>query len=79
MEINMNQRIQELAIQARDYALGIMVKITDKEQALKAYSESYDSKFAELIVNECGEVAFCNFHVSGVELAELMKEHFGVE
>ena len=36
-------------------------------------------KFAELVVNECAEVAHCNFHVSGIELGKLMKEHFGVE
>ena len=36
-------------------------------------------KFAELIVRECVEVAFCNFHVSGGDLGNLLKEHFGVE
>jgi hypothetical protein len=33
-----------------------MIKITDKEQALKVYSESYDTKFAELIVQDCMDV-----------------------
>jgi hypothetical protein len=36
-------------------------------------------KFAELIVKECAEVAHCNFHVDGVTLGNIMKEHFGVE
>ena len=49
----MNERIKELAEQAKKYALDAMIKITDKEQALKVYSESYDTKFAELIVKEC--------------------------
>ena len=49
----MNERIKELAEQAKKYALDAMIKITDKEQALKVYSESYDTKFAELIVAEC--------------------------
>jgi hypothetical protein len=49
----MNERIKELAEQAKKYALDAMIKITDKEQALKVYSETYDTKFAELIVGEC--------------------------
>ena len=49
----MNERIRELAEQAKKYALDAMIKITDKEQALKVYSETYDTKFAELIVQEC--------------------------
>jgi hypothetical protein len=48
----MNERIRELAEQAKKYALDAMIKITDKEQALKVYSESYDTKFAELIVRK---------------------------
>ena len=51
----MNERIQQLAEQAKKYSLDAMIKITDKEQALKVYSESYDTKFAELIVQECYE------------------------
>ena len=46
----MNERIRQLAEQAKKYALDAMIKITDKEQALKVYSESYDTKFAELII-----------------------------
>ena len=49
----MNERIKELAEQAKKHALDTMIKISDKEQALKVYSESYDTKFAELIVREC--------------------------
>jgi len=49
----MNERIKELAEQAKKYSLDVMIKITDREQALKVYSESYDTKFAELIVREC--------------------------
>jgi phage gp46-like protein len=52
----MNERIKELAEQAKKYALDAMIKITDKEQALKVYSESYDTKFAELIVRDCMDV-----------------------
>jgi hypothetical protein len=49
----MNQRIQEIAEQAKKHALDTMIKIADKQEALKIYSESYDRKFAELIIDEC--------------------------
>ena len=49
----MNGRIDELAKQAKKYAFDAMIKITDKEQALKVYSESYDVKFAQLIGQQC--------------------------
>jgi hypothetical protein len=49
----MNERIKELAEQAKKHSLDAMIKITDQEQALKVYSESYDTKFAQLIVAEC--------------------------
>lgn len=49
----MNEKIKQLAEQAKKYALDAMIKITDREQALKVYSESYDTKFAQLIVREC--------------------------
>jgi hypothetical protein len=37
------------------------------------------AKFAELIVQECAEVAHCNFHVDGLTLGGIMKKHCGVE
>jgi hypothetical protein len=52
----MNERINELAEQAKKHALDAMIKITDREQALKVYSESYDTKFAEMIVKETMQV-----------------------
>jgi hypothetical protein len=74
----MNERIKELAEQAKKYALDAMIKITDKEQALKVYSESYDTKFAELIVRECMKVS--NRSLSKYELpSDKIAEHFGVE
>jgi hypothetical protein len=35
--------------------------------------------FAELIIRECCEVAHCNFHVDGLTLGGILKEHFGVK
>ena len=52
----MNERIRLLAEQAKKYALDAMIKITDKEQALKVYSETYDTKFAELILIEVTDI-----------------------
>ena len=60
---------------------GLNTKIA--ELALKAIDQKYNffsrEKFAELIIDECGEVAACNSHVSGYELKLLFKEHFGIE
>jgi len=59
----MNERIKQLA-----------------EQAGFAYEPSETlQKFAKLIVKECAEVAHCNFHVDGLTLGNILKEHFGVE
>ena len=47
-----------------------------------ADEETYEfdrEKFAELIVRECCEVAHCNFHVDGLTLGNILREHFGVE
>jgi hypothetical protein len=68
----MNERIKQLAEQAKKYALDAMIKITDKEQALKVYSETYDTKFAELIVRECA--LQCNHN----DDMDRILEHFGV-
>jgi hypothetical protein len=67
----MNERIKELAEQAnpnftKSYVVGPW------------YAEDIE-KFAELIVRECAEVAHCNFHVDGLTLGNILKEHFGVE
>jgi hypothetical protein len=79
----MNELIKQLAEQAKKYALDAMIKITDKEQALKVYSESYDTKFAELIIEEC-KLAFWSESCRVSDLAYLeyssnckkIQEHF---
>lgn len=88
----MNERIRQLAEQAKKYALDAMVKITDKEQALKVYSETYDTKFAELIVQEC--VSISEQYDEGLSendaecftcrkvaytISDRIQKHFGVE
>ena len=77
----MNERIRLLAEQAKKYALDAMIKITDKEQALKVYSESYDTKFAELIVRECADLFHLTFTDEQYQrrIDNTIKKHFGVE
>ena len=52
----MNERIQELAVQARNYALDekrIYERMHNTEQCMEEYREVYNEKFAELIVGKC--------------------------
>ena len=68
----MNECIAKLANQS-----GFDVDSTGK---FGNYSEMHRlEKFAELIVKECCEVTHCNFHVDGLTLGGILKEHFGVE
>ena len=86
----MNERIEKLSKEAQLYALDAMIKITDKEQALKVYSETYNTTFAELIVREC--IGICEkdgqwYTNTGwlaeageaMSLSDQIKKHFGVE
>jgi hypothetical protein len=68
----MNERIKQLAQKAYED----VIKNTPSFLVTK---ELYEQKFAELIVRECCEVAHCNFHVDGLTLGTILKEHFGVE
>ena len=69
----MNQRIQELAIEAENYADGIVDQGGE-------FHQTYTKKFAELIVRECSAIAAKNqaedmeWDISGI-----IKEHFGIE
>ena len=71
----MNERIKQLAVQAgyKDWpTVRLAFQGFDKE------------KFAELIVEECGEIAYKAYWdnpetVRGIHIKEKIKEHFGVE
>ena len=69
----MNERIEQLCKRAGFIGEGFQNTVigTSQETALE--------NLAELIVRECCEVAHCNFHVDGLTLGNIMKEHFGVE
>jgi hypothetical protein len=66
----MNERIKELAEQAQKViwpADGNVTELTDLDI----------EKFAELIVRECADVAYC--HQNGFVVGSMIKAHFGVE
>lgn len=68
----MNERIKALAIEAK--------LISPEFNGFDRTSLSLaQQKFAKLIVKECCEVAHYNFHVDGLTLGVILKEHFGVE
>ena len=79
----MNERIRELAEQAKDYADYYSMLSDSAEQ------EIFTEKFAELIVRECSKVivnggyrnpALGEKHpLTPPEIATMIKEHFGVE
>jgi hypothetical protein len=78
----MNERIKELALQARNYALDekrIYERMHNTEQCMEEYREVYNKKFAELIVGECYLWAKENGGLGCEEDFEALKEHFGVE
>jgi hypothetical protein len=76
----MNERIRELAKQAGAHfdTRCLASNPVQYKESVELWDDRIE-KFAELIVRECAEVAFCNFHVSGGDLGDLLKEHFGVE
>jgi len=73
-ELCMNERIKDIAEQAEKYA-------DDNFRGEPTWSEAFESKFAELIVRECG-VALAPMlrdMVSRGQAYDLIKKHFGVE
>jgi hypothetical protein len=78
----MNERIRELAEQAREFAT---TRHPVSNIVLSVNSEKFEEKFAELIVRECAQV--CNnidVEYEGEDVlatwcASAIKEHFGVE
>jgi hypothetical protein len=72
----MNERFRELAQLAVEDAAKYCQRPFDLS---REENETFTMSFAELIVNECCEVAHCNFHVDGLTLGTILREHFGVE
>jgi hypothetical protein len=70
----MSERIRKLAEQAN-----IICRDSNPGELIPRRDLGFEKIFAELIVRECAEVAHCNFHVDGVTLGNILKEHFGVK
>ena len=73
----MNERIEKLAEQAEKYA-------DANFKGEPFWTQAYESKFAELIVRECANMAESFHHrqydfTGNLELHEFIKTHFGVE
>ena len=70
----MNERIKQITGQVLD-------EVVPETWSTLGYDKIKEihSRTAELIVKECAEVAHCNFHVDGLTLGGIMKQHFGVE
>lgn len=79
----MNERIQELSEQAKEYALKAMLEIADLEKALEVYMESFDTKIAELIIRECIDIAYeydaPKMSGPGMIIAGRIQDHFGLD
>ena len=87
----MNERIEQLAVEARQYAFGEVENSQDPtEWSTNYYNEMFEQKFAELIVREC--MRMCDVAAIGYEshghmkeangcysAKEYIEEHFGVE
>jgi hypothetical protein len=76
----MNERIEKLAEQARNYALDekrIYERMHNTEQCMEEYREVYNKRFAELIVREClDEIQYDD---GATHVDELLPKHFGFE
>ena len=77
----MNERIRELALQAREYAT---TRHPMSNIILSVNSDLFEEKFAELIVKECAE--FVDYRLTNPDGASMawcdgsdIKKHFGVE
>jgi len=80
-----NERIKELAVQAREYA---KTRHPVSNIILSVNSELFEQKFAELIIRHCAsqvrftDLLLCNDDSDGEILLQAsvqLKRHFGVE
>lgn len=81
----MNERIKHLAKEAGYY----LYDLTETHECKTVETDSKDEwitleKFAELIVRECGEIAYKAYWdnpetVRGIHIKEKIKKHFGVK
>ena len=72
----MNERIKELALQAREFAT---TRHPVSNIVLSVNSEKFEEKFAELIVRECLEIAIEEEALFEGPVETMIRKHFGVE
>ena len=75
----MNQRIRELARQARYDSKNekhYLERVHNREITLDEYQEIYDKKFSELIIRECADVLRHIDCQGGGNLGELIEKRF---
>jgi hypothetical protein len=81
----MNERIKELAEQAKEYADTKYSKLVSTSRwgdSVPGIRELYTEKLAELIVRECASKAWFAEQYGigdGAPVSKQIKEHFGVE
>ena len=77
----MNDKIKLLAEQAHEFAVSIYEKRLETEKAANVFFYKIkDTKFAELIVQECMKLNSKELSITAIErLLPLYEEHFGVE
>jgi len=77
----MNERIKELAEQAWDSLIDVMGYVVSEDGQLNSdFLHAYVQQFAELIVEECANVADENYIHRGSRTCGLaIRLHFGVE
>lgn len=73
----MNERIEELAEQAKKFARKQMAHTMDPKLF---YAKDFERKFAELIIKECMEVANTYQNRGGnCYVDDMIAKHFGIE
>ena len=79
----MNERIRELAEQAKEYARSHVADCRRFGYYMEynEYELRFEQKFAELIVAECAKACEKNSYLAlnGWQRAKQIREHFGVE
>ena len=81
----MNERIKELVKKAGGHfsTHNLMSNPVQHRESIELWDNNIE-KFAELIVEECGEIAYKAYWdnpetVIGIHIKEKIKKHFGVE
>jgi hypothetical protein len=74
----MNERIKEFVAQVEKYISTTNFEGMPEDEM--TYDEIFQKKFAKLIVEECaGIAANCQAENMNWDIAEIIKEHFGVD